>query len=754
MKGRSIGLDTDFVILIVALLTVFISVVFAQTETNLSVTVVSESDVVPVNTNFTYSATVENLGTNAATFVTTTDNLPLGIVFLSSPDACVVSGPVIECSIGDLDVGESATVTYMVRATSAANDISNSISVMGAETDPDMANNVASVSVDIVVPEAVDIVLSGSVSPSSVDMSEEVDINFVVSNPDLVPAYIAVVDFVLPSQVQFVSSSDCSSTGTVVSCEVGTVENGTSEGISLTLRAISPGNPVTIAAIASHFETDPDTANNGATVSFTVNEPPPDSADLRFTMVPSAAQFIIGENIVITYTVTNLGPDNATNISVIDELPAEIEFVSSADCALAGNLTVCDVGSLAVNEIYIGSITVTSNVLSTAITSSASAVGDEFDPNMFNNVQSITLPAIDPVAATSSPVVITTTPVASSTPFVVTSTSLPPVEVVSTQASVQSTPASENQQGSESAPTNGDRDNGGSSGTVDNPLPDGVAPSDIYGWTRYESIDLIQVTGQWFLRTMSNASDGAYHESRDAGALLRYPFEGDGFRIGYRSEVNGASFQVSLDGEFLAVVGTNFLEIDPELDPVRQTFITQPYWVAPGYHLVDIVCLADGQGSQGCNIDYIEVFIGPPIPEAAQPTQVVVPEGETAVIVNDIDLVSAPPTLAPTATLVPDSVITVDVIVSVDMNTNNQVDANEGIEGITVRAVDVSDNTLLSTSVTDGSGFVRMTVATGHDVILLIPVLGESFYVRNRGQAIEETWSLLLDPANVPGLIP
>jgi hypothetical protein len=253
---------------------------------------------------------------------------------------------------------------------------------------------------------------------------------------------------------------------------------------------------------------------------------------------------------------------------------------------------------------------------------------------------------------------------------------------------------------------------------------------------------------------MSNASDGAYHESRDAGALLRYPFEGDGFRIGYRSEVNGASFQVSLDGEFLGIVGSNFLEIDPELDPVRQTFITQAYWVAPGYHLVDIGCLADGQGSQGCNIDYIEVFIGPPIPEAAQPTQVVVPEGETAVVVNDIELVSAPPTLAPTVTPAPDSVITVDVIVSVDMNTNDQVDANEGIEGITVRAVDVSDNTLLSTSVTDGSGFVRMTVVTGHDVILLIPVLGESFYVRNRGQAIEETWSLLLDPANVPGLIP
>jgi len=190
------------------------------------------------------------------------------------------------------------------------------------------------------------------------------------------------------------------------------------------------------------------------------------------------------------------------------------------------------------------------------------------------------------------------------------------------------------------------------------------------------------------------------------------------------------------------------------MDPIRQTFVTQPYWVKPGYHLIDLVCMADGGGSEGCNIDYVEIFTGPPIPDAAQPTQVIVPAGETAVVVDNVELVSAPPTLAPTATAAPASVITVDVIVSVDLNANEQVDANEGIEGITVRAVDVSDNTLLATSVSDSSGFVRLSVSTTHDVILLIPVLGESFYVRNRAQTVQETWNLLLDPANVPGLIP
>lgn len=704
--------------------------------------------VLPVNSNFDYTVTVENLGPEPATFVTVSDSLPSSITFLSSPDACGVSGSVVNCTIGDLPAGEVVTVTYTVRATIAGDDIHNNVSVTEAETDPDSSNNVASVSINVVIPEPVDLALSGSVSPAVVNMSDEVDINFLITNIDDAPSYLTAIEFVLPTQVEFVTSTDCTNTGTVVRCTVGVVETGTPQGIILTVRAVAPGNPVTIAALVSHAEADPDTVNNGTSLSFTVNEPPPDSADISFSMSPSDAQFIISEHMVITYSVSNHGPNDATNVSVTHELPSEMMFVSSTDCTLMVSSMICEVGDLGVNGIYTGTVTVTSNMESPALSSSASVAGDEFDPNIFNNVQTITLPSIDPLAATPSPMVITATPDVTATPFIVTSTTSPPVQMVSTQPS---TPAG---QGSDVPTTSSNEANSDNNEAVNDPLPDGVAPSDIYGWTRYESLDLIQVTGQWHLRTISNASDDGYHESRDAGATLRYPFEGDGFRIGYRSEVNGAVIQIHLDGEFLGIIESNFMIIDPDMDPIRQTFVTQPYWVEPGYHLIDFVCMADGGGSEGCNIDYVEIFTGPPIPDAAQPTQVVVPAGETAVVVDNVELVSAPPTLAPTATAAPASVITVDVIVSVDLNANEQVDANEGIEGITVRAVDVSDNTLLATSVSDSSGFVRLSVSTTHDVILLIPVLGESFYVRNRAQNVQETWNLLLDPANVPGLIP
>jgi len=743
IKGTSIGL---FFISILAL-TAFISTVFAQSEVDLSISVESTVEVVPVNNNFTYTVTVKNLSSATATFVTMTDNLPSGIMFATSPDACVVSASVVNCTINDLPAGEVVTVTYTVRASIVGDGIQNNVSVTAAETDPDSSNNVASLSIDVVTPESVDIALSGSVSPAVVDMSDKVTINFLITNADTVPAYLTSIDFVLPTQLEFIASSDCSNTGSVVRCYANIVETETPQGIVLTVRAVAPGNPVTLEAIVSHADEDPDTANNGASLSFTINEPPDDSADLSLSISPSVSQVITGESLVMTYAVSNQGPNHATNVSVIHELPPEMAFVSSTDCILTDNAITCEISDLGVNEIYTATAMITSNTEMDALSSSISVAGNEVDPNIFNNVQTLVLPSINSLPATITPIVITATPGTTATPLTLTSTPLPPVQVISTQSSVAATPVPAGQ-GTEP----GNNPSNGNNGTANNPLPDGVAPSDIYGWMRYESLDLIQVSGQWHLRTISNASDDGYHESRDAGATLRYPFEGDGFRIGYRSDVNGAAIQIHLDGAFLGIIETNFLTIDPDMDPVRQTFVTQPYWVEPGYHVIDFVCMADGGGSEGCNLDYVEIFTGPPIP--AQPTQVVVPAGETAVVVDSVELVSAPPTIAPTARSALASVITVDVIVSIDLNANDQVDANEGIEGITVRAVDVSDNSLLATSVTDSSGFVRVSVSTTNDVILLIPVLGESFYIRNRTPTVQETWNLLLDPANVPGLIP
>jgi hypothetical protein len=131
-------------------------------------------------------------------------------------------------------------------------------------------------------------------------------------------------------------------------------------------------------------------------------------------------------------------------------------------------------------------------------------VGYEVDANLFNNVASVTLPSlnlVDPTKTitpipivTVTPLIITTTPEPSQTPF--TRIITQPVFLTEVPRSDESPDVSR-------------------AGSGIDLLSDRVVPSEIYGWTRYESVDLIPVTGRWVLRTSQNASDGAYHESRD-----------------------------------------------------------------------------------------------------------------------------------------------------------------------------------------------------------------------------------------------
>ena len=55
---------------------------------------------------------------------------------------------------------------------------------------------------------------------------------------------------------------------------------------------------------------------------------------------------------------------------------------------------------------------------------------------------------------------------------------------------------------------------------------------------------------------------------------------------------------------------------------------------------------------------------------------------------------------------------------------------------------------------TDEAGFVRLQTLAQHDVVLLIPLLGESFQARVRGNDVATAWTVLIEPNNLPGLIP
>lgn len=120
------------------------------------------------------------------------------------------------------------------------------------------------------------------------------------------------------------------------------------------------------------------------------------TADLALTKTADRRSVKIGQNITFIITVTNLGPDTATNVYFGDALPDPLNFVSSScDSGLTFG-GACELTSLAPGE----SATIT--LVATPISNPARSerrftntafigASDAFDPNTGNNTSSLHL---------------------------------------------------------------------------------------------------------------------------------------------------------------------------------------------------------------------------------------------------------------------------------------------------------------------------------------------------------------------------
>lgn len=75
---------------------------------------------------------------------------------------------------------------------------------------------------------------------------------------------------------------------------------------------------------------------------------PGDQADLKLTKSDSPDPVNVGDVLTYTIEVENLGPAAATGVTVTDNLPSTVDFVSaSSGCTLHGRRVTCAVGGLA-----------------------------------------------------------------------------------------------------------------------------------------------------------------------------------------------------------------------------------------------------------------------------------------------------------------------------------------------------------------------------------------------------------------------
>jgi len=351
---------------------------------DLAVAKTDSHDPAYVGSPLTYTVEIANLGPSAATQVTLTDTLPTWMVLISaipSQGTCDESGRVVSCALGSL-TGDAATVTIVVMPT-AAGTMTNTVTVAASENDANPANNSASEST-LVLPVA-DLAVAKSGSPNPAHVGSPLTYTVVVANLGPSAATRVTLADTLPTGVVLISAmpsqGSCGESGGLVTCGLGSLA-GDAATVTIVVMPTAVGtmtNTVTVAA----SEHDPNLANNSDLESISVLP----VADLAVAKSGAPDPAHVGSPLTYTVVVANLGPSVATQVMLVDTLPADVLFASAipnqGTCGETGGVVTCALGSLAGDA-----ATVTIVVMPTAtctLNNMAAVAAGEHDPNLANN---------------------------------------------------------------------------------------------------------------------------------------------------------------------------------------------------------------------------------------------------------------------------------------------------------------------------------------------------------------------------------
>lgn len=299
----------------------------------------------------TYTVVVRNAGPGRARNVTVQDALPPGMTLLSATvtppqgDPFLCAGTL--CAVGDLDAGESATITLIARVDPAYNGatITNRATVTSLAFDPAPADN-DSGPVTTPVTQQADLTIAKRSLPDVAVPGERLTYEITVRNVGPSDAAGVTVDDLLP--VGFTpltvrsSQAGCSS----LPCTLGTIPAGASASVTVVgaVEASLVDALVNTAAVTAQTS-----LVNTADDSVTLSTPISALADLYIQKFGTPT-VNAGEAIAYTLRVVNQGPSDAQNVQVIDSLPPGVNVTGDGGCTLADGALTCVLGTVAAGQ--------------------------------------------------------------------------------------------------------------------------------------------------------------------------------------------------------------------------------------------------------------------------------------------------------------------------------------------------------------------------------------------------------------------
>ena len=234
-----------------------------------------------------------------------------------------------------------------------------------------------------------DLSVSKTVSNATPNVGDTITFTVTLSNQGPDPATNVQLTDLLPAGLTFVSATPTQGTylPNTGLWDVGTVIAGTPQTLSIIATVVSPNALTNTGSISHADQVDPNTANNTASATET-----PQVADLSVSKMVSNATPNVGDTITFTVTLSDQGPDAATNVKLSDLLPAGLTFVGATPSQGTYNSAtgIWDVGTLANGAQTV--LTIGATVVSPGTQTNTAAIShaDQFDPITANNSASAT----------------------------------------------------------------------------------------------------------------------------------------------------------------------------------------------------------------------------------------------------------------------------------------------------------------------------------------------------------------------------
>ena len=382
----------------------FSPVVTARAVTDLKVTISANPDPVGVGGLLTYSIAVTNVGILDAHNVILTDTLPGQVTLVSATSSQgrtpFVSSQGIGAALGTIPGGASASVIVIVQVQAQVGQfLSDSAQAALDELDANPADNSATATTRVAAVS--DLAVSLSATPSPIDLESNLTFTVTATNTGPSRAGHVIVTLPLPPALGFSSAITTQGAASFadgqLTANLGNLDPGSQVTITVIAQAIATGSVSTTAVISSDAF-DPVAANNSATAEVSIAP----IADLAVAIQTTPGPVADGQQVVYTVVASNTGGYLATGVTLVNVLPAGVNFLSASNdqgavlTMVAGAVTSF-IGELAPGET--ATLSITAQVAcpaGTTLVDTAKLSATEDDPTPADNWATATTPVRDP----------------------------------------------------------------------------------------------------------------------------------------------------------------------------------------------------------------------------------------------------------------------------------------------------------------------------------------------------------------------